>query len=306
MRPDWGRTMMDGQALRMGPTDRVTRAMTSDGAFRVIAAITTDTAIEAAQAQGLAGDDALRLAELITGAVLLRETTAPGRRVQIVMRDRHGAVLVADALPDGTNRGIVNPGAADADRAAASLDGDTTMQVSYTMSNGSLHQGIVAVPAGSSLSTALMEYMQQSEQTVSVIAVTALGDGGRGVAAAGGYVVQLLPEAERPALRAMTEHLDELDSLARILAEPQVSSRELVSRVLRGFEHAELADSPLSFGCTCSEERVLAGMASLAPEDVSSLLEGDAMLEVRCDACGRRYAIDTDRLRAVVKRRTAN
>ena len=297
--------MMGLQALRMGLTDRVTRAMTSDGAFRVIAAITTDTAIEAAQAQGLAGDDALRLAELITGAVLLRETTAPGRRVQIVMRDRHGAVLVADALPDGSNRGIVNPGSADS-AVPGSLGGDTTMQVSYTMANGSLHQGIVAVPADSDLSTALMQYMQQSEQTVSVIAVTALSDGGSGVAVSGGYVVQLLPEAERPALRAMTAHLDGLASLPHILSQPLITSRELVSRVLGGFEHAELADSPLTFGCTCSEERVLAGIASLAPEDVSSLLEGDAMLEVRCDACGRRYAIDPERLRGVVRSRNAN
>lgn len=291
----------------MGTTDRVTRAMTSDGAFRVIAAITTGTAIEAAQAQGLSGADALRLAELITCAVLLRETTAPGRRVQILMRDRRGAVLVADALPDGTNRGILNPGAPSAnDGAGAIPDGDIMMQVSYTMSNGALHQGLVDVPAGSDLSTAMMRYMQQSQQTVSVIAVTALADDESGVAAAGGYLVQLLPEADRPALRAMTQHLDQLESLPDLLADPVLSSRGLVSRVLDGFEHAELADSPLRFGCTCSEERVLAGMASLAPDDVSSLLEGDALLEVRCDACGRRYTIEPNDLRAVVTRRFAN
>jgi molecular chaperone Hsp33 len=294
--------------------------MTSDGAFRVVAAITTDTTIQAARAQGLYGSDALRLAELITGAVLLRETTSPGRRVQILMRDRHGGVLVADAMPDGSNRGIVNPGAPGGGGAAGTTaggsgpietavlrpDGDTTMQVSYTMRNGALHQGLVDVPAGSNLSTALMRYMQQSEQTVSVISVTALADGADGVAAAGGYVVQLLPEAERPALRAMTRHLDSLDSLEQLLAGPVTSSRQLVSHLLLGFEHDELADSPLCFGCTCSEERVLGGLARLAPEDVASLVDSDAPLEVRCDACGRRYEIDPDALRAFVVARTAN
>lgn len=288
--------------MTMGAQDRVTRAMTSDGAFRVIAAITTETAIEAARAQGLSGGDALRLAELITGAVLLRETTSPGRRVQILVRDRHGRVLVADALPDGTNRGIVNPGS----ESVRAPDGDTTLQVSYTMPNGALHQGLVAVPEGSDLSTALMRYMQQSEQWVSVIAVTALGDGGHGVAAAGGYVVQLLPEAERPALRAMTQHLDALDSLPRLLAEPETTSRELISRLLDGFDHAELADSPLRFGCTCSEERVLRGLASVGAEDVRSMIESEVPLEVRCDACGRRYMIDPDHLRAFVAERTYN
>ena len=282
--------------------DRVTRAMTSDGAFRVIAAITTDTATRAAKTQGLTGGDALKLAELITGAVLLRETTSPGRRVQILMRDRLGGVLVADAMPDGSNRGIVNPGSTDT---VISSSGDTTMQVSYTMRNGALHQGLVNVPAGSDLSTALMRYMQQSEQTVSVIAVTALA-GADGLAAAGGYVVQLLPEAERPALRAMTRHLDELDSLDRLLSGPVTSSRDLVSRLLTGFEHAELADSPLCFGCTCSEERVLSGLAKLGPDDVASLVGSDAPLEVRCDACGQRYEIDPEDLRAFVVARTAN
>jgi molecular chaperone Hsp33 len=282
--------------------DRVTRAMTSDGAFRVIAAITTDTATRAARTQGLSGGDALKLAELITGAVLLRETTSPGRRVQILMRDRLGGVLVADAMPDGSNRGIVNPGSTDT---VIRSGGDTTMQVSYTMRNGALHQGLVDVPAGSDLSTALMRYMQQSEQTVSVIAVTALA-GADGLAAAGGYVVQLLPEAERPALRAMTRHLDELDSLDRLLSGPVTSSRDLVSRLLTGFEHAELADSPLCFGCTCSEERVLSGLARLGPDDVASLVGSEAPLEVRCDACGQRYEIDPEDLRAFVVARTAN
>ncbi|HEY8142790.1 MAG TPA: Hsp33 family molecular chaperone HslO [Kofleriaceae bacterium] len=288
--------------MTMGPPDRVTRAMTSDGAFRVIAAITTETAIEAARAQGLSGSDALRLAELITGAVLIRETTSPGRRVQILVRDRHGRVLVADALPDGSNRGIVNPGS----ESVGAPDGDTTLQVSYTMPNGALHQGLVAVPEGSDLSDALMRYMQQSEQWVSVIAVTALGDGGHGVAAAGGYLVQLLPEAERPALRAMTQHLDALDSLPQLLTQPETTSRELISRLLDGFDHAELADSPLRFGCTCSEERVLRGLASVGPEDVKSMIESDVPLEVRCDACGRRYMIDPDHLRAFVAERTYN
>jgi len=277
--------------------------MTSDGAFRVIAAITTETATQAARAQGLSGDDARKLAELITGAVLLRETTSPGRRVQILMRDRQGGVLVADAMPDGSNRGIVNPGSSDT---VIRWAGDNTMQVSYTMPNGALHQGLVDVPAGSDLSTALMRYMQQSEQTVSVISVTALGDGCDGLAAAGGYVVQLLPEAERPALRAMTRHLDGLASLDLMLAGPVTSSRDLVSRLLGGFEHAELADSPLCFGCTCSEERVLAGLARLAPEDVASLVGSETPLEVRCDACGRRYEIDPDELRSFVTARTAN
>src|SRR5205807_1514078 len=126
------------------PGDRVMRAMTVDGAFRVIAAITTDTARGALAAQGATGALALRLAELLTAAVLVRETTQPGRRVQMTWRDRRGAALVADAMPDGTNRGIVNPG----ERTEVAATGDHVLQVDYTMPNGAMHQGVVAIPDG--------------------------------------------------------------------------------------------------------------------------------------------------------------
>ena len=275
-----------------GPAgDRVMRAMTVDGAFRVIAAVTTDTARGALAAQGASGDLALRLAELITAGVLVRETTQPGRRVQMLWRDRRGAALVADALPDGTNRGMVNPG----ERSSVAATGDHILQVNYTMPNGAMHQGVVAIPEGDDMGTALMRYMDQSEQTVSsvtTVAVAAL-PGGSGIGVAGGYVVQRLPEATREVIDAMTAHLGTLPPIASLLAPsdaPPATAASLVAAILSEFEHAELASSALSFGCTCSEARFMLGILSLPAAEVESMLDGDPR-EVRCDACGAQYVI---------------
>jgi redox-regulated HSP33 family molecular chaperone len=51
---------------------------------------------------------------------------------------------------------------------------------------------------------------------------------------------------------------------------------------------------------------VLSGLARLGPDDVASLVGSEAPLEVRCDACGQRYEIDPEDLRAFVVARTAN
>jgi molecular chaperone Hsp33 len=204
-------------------SDRVVRAMTIDGAFRVIAAITTDTGNAACAAQGLAADAAARLAELLTCAVLLRETTQPARRVQLVWRDRRGSVLVADSLPDGSTRGIVNPGKEQHQPAPEHI-----LQVNYTLPNGSLHQGLVAIADDADLSTALMQYLQTSEQIVAMVALGATAEAAPETAAAaaepaaeaapeaaaaaaeapaarpvrqvGGYLVQVLPEVTREGL----------------------------------------------------------------------------------------------------------
>jgi len=264
--------------------------MTMDGAFRLIAAVTTDTARGALAAQATGDELGLRLAELITGAVLVRETTQPARRVQMVWKDWRGGSLVADALPDGLNRGLVNPG----ESAPVLTEGNHLLQVNYTLPNGALHQGVVSLD-GDDMATALMRYMKQSEQIVSMIAVTALPGPG-GVRVAGGYVVQLLPEATREVIDAMTDHLGNLDPIATLLEGKGRTAPELAATVFAGFEHAELATSALRFGCTCSDVRVMTSILTLPAGEVESMLSGDP-LEVRCDACGAKYVITPEALR---------
>jgi molecular chaperone Hsp33 len=272
-------------------SDQVVRLMTMDGAFRLIATVMTDTARGALAAQATGDELGLRLAELLTSAVLVRETTQPTRRVQMVWRDRRGRALVADALPDGNNRGLVNPG----DDAPVATDGAHLLQVNYTLLNGALHQGVVSVADGDDMSTALMQYMKQSEQIVSMIAVAALPGPG-GVRVAGGYVVQLLPEATREVIAAMTDHVGNLEPIANLLEGRGRTAAELAKAVFEPFEHAELATSALRFGCTCSEMRVMTSILTLPPEEVESMLTGDP-LDVRCDACGQTYTISPDMLR---------
>ena len=269
-----------------------------DGQFRVIATIATDTANAACASQKLAADSASVLAELLACAVLVRETTQPTRRVQLVWRDRRGGTLVADSLPDGTTRGLVNPGKDESVEAR----GEHILQVNYTLPNGSLHQGVVAVAEGSSLSEALMQYLQTSEQIVAMTAVGALpgepGPDGKLVKQVGGYLVQVLPEVTRGGLEILSMKLTELPSIDELVADAGTDPRSIINRVLEGFPFAELADSPVAFGCTCSEARIILGILSLGAEEVSSMEAGDP-LEVRCDACGTQYVIDPSSIRAM-------
>lgn len=276
-------------------SDRVVRAMTVDGQFRVIATITTDTANAVCSAQGLSAELGTKLAELLTCAVLVRETTQPSRRVQLVWKDALGGSMVADSLPDGKSRGIANPGKTSEVRA----EGEHLLQVNYTLPNGTLHQGIVEIAAEIDLSTALMQYMHTSEQTVSMVAIGALeGHGAAVVRQVGGYLIQVLPEATREGLEELSRKLGEMPAIDALVAEAGADPRAIIARVLDGFPYAELADSALSFGCTCSEARIIMGILSLGAEEVSSMEAGEP-LEVRCDACGTRYVIEPSSIRAM-------
>lgn len=281
----------------MKPTDTVVRAITSDGAFRVITALTTDTVRGATAAQGASGLTAQRLGELITGAILVREAMAPALRVQVIVKGSagHGS-LVADAHPDGTSRGLVNLGKG---HDGVDLGEGSLLQVMRTLPNGALQQGVVEIPADAGISGALMTYMQESEQVVSMIAVTTQRDED-GVGRSAGYMVQLLPEVGRGPLMVMTERLRDFERLDHVLADEGASADSLLDELLYGMPFARLEASPLSFNCQCSQLRVVAALASLPRTDIEEMVTDGKLLDIRCDYCGRDYQVSPGQLRSLL------
>jgi molecular chaperone Hsp33 len=284
-------------------TDSVLRAITDDGAFRVIAADTTATVREAISAQKPRTAELARtFADLLTGAVLVREAMAPDNRLQAVLQGDDGkSRMVADTHPDGATRGLIQMGA---DKTAMSIGERGLLQVARTLHNGSLHQGVVQVPAPkdgkNDVSAALMAYMQESEQTVTVIAVGSHFAGSE-LVAAGGYMVQLLPEVAEGPLMVMTERLRAFEDIVPLLARGAASPKELLSETLYGMPYTQVGDRTVHFGCRCSPDRLAMSLASLPRADIESLMEGGAPLEIECDYCRKTYEFTQQELKSLLE-----
>lgn len=281
-------------------SDKVIRAMTNDGAFRVIVALTTETIAGAIASQDAKGSVASRFGDLLTGSILIREAMSPNMRVQAILKGASGkGSFVTDAKPDGTNRGLVGfAGSTGEDMASKGA----LLKMMRTLPNGSLHQGIVEVsfdPADGGISGALMAYMQNSEQIVSTIAVATMLEGDT-VKAAGGYIVELLPEVERGPLMIMTQRLEDFPKLEELLQNPELSPETLVAELLYGMEHTTLAESSLSYSCGCNDLKLLSSLATLPRSDIEDLVRDNEMLDIQCDYCRKRYAISPEQLRTLL------
>jgi molecular chaperone Hsp33 len=278
--------------------DSVLRAITDDGAFRVITARTSQTVSGAIAAQGATGSTARTFGELITGAILYRETMAPQLRVQGVLKGSGGTgSLVADSHPSGRTRGLVQlKGGRELD-----LGNGAVIQMMRTLPSGRIAQGLVQLPSGGGISQALMEYMQTSEQVVSMVAVSTVVGGG-GKFAAGGYMVQLLPEVGRGPLMVMTERLRDFESIDERVAEPDFSPESLLEQLLDGMPFTRLEESAVGFECWCDELRVVAAIATLSKSDLEHLLADGEVLEIACEYCKREYRIPPARLRGLLER----
>jgi molecular chaperone Hsp33 len=277
--------------------DSVLRAITDDGAFRVITARTTHTVRDAIRAQQGKGGTARQFGDLLTGTILVRETMAPQLRVQGVVRGGSGGSLIADSHPSGKTRGLIQ---LPEDHAEIAFSGDSTLQMMRSLPSGRINQGIVQLPWDGGISRALMVYMQTSEQVVSVLAVQTVMDGDDEVQSAGGYIVQLLPEAQRGPLMLMTERLKDFETLDDRLLGDDFSPEQLLDELLYGIPYTRLDENSVRFECWCDELRLVAAIATLPRSDIEELLRDGNVLEISCDYCRRLYAIPPARLRGLL------
>lgn len=276
--------------------DSVFRAMTDDGTFRVVTADTTRTVRGALAAQGATGETARHFADLITGVVLTRITMAPQLRVQAILRaEGSKGTFVADSHPSGRTRGLVS-----AKEGPLSVGPGSLLRLMRTLHDGSLHQGVVEVPEGGGIPEALMAYMQVSEQVTSMIAVGTVFDES-GVVSAGGYLVQLLPGAERGPLLVMSERLEEFRTIDDRLARPDFTPAALMDDLLHAMPFTPLGETDVRFECWCSRLAVVSALTTLPRSEVESLTAAGEVLEIQCDYCTTDYRIAPAELRGLLE-----
>ena len=278
--------------------DSVIRAITNDGAFRVVVAKTTETVRGAIAAQHGTGRTARHFADLLTGAVLYRETMAPKLRVQSIVRGAGaGGSLVADSHPSGKTRGLIQ---LPRDGSEVDVDHGALLKFMRSMPGGRVNQGVVELPPGGDFSRALMAYMQTSEQVVSMIALGTIFEGEQ-VVSAGGYMVQLLPEVGRGPLMVMTERLRDFENIDAQLRDESFSPAWLANQLLFGMEYTQLDEQKVGFDCWCDELRLMGALSTLGRGEIEELVSDARPLEITCDYCGKEYRISPAQLQGLLQ-----
>ncbi|RAL22858.1 hypothetical protein DL240_08170 [Lujinxingia litoralis] len=269
------------------------RAMSEDGSLRVIALNATATARAILNAQQAAGSEvASRLAEQATATVLLRLAMSPDYRLQTVLKHPDHGSIVADSHPDGVTRALVQQ----SHEATIPLGPPTLLSVHRDTYTGKLHQGVVETLEGYGLSESIAGYLKQSEQIHSVVGLRTLFDDAGELSYAGGYLVQLLPDAHVETLATVTEHLEKTGT-QQIFVDGSFESESIIKEIYGEVPYRILGEDQFRFGCNCGEERILSALATLSPAEIAELASSPEPLEIACDYCNITYHIDPARLR---------
>ena len=280
-----------------GTEDIALRTICDEGEFRILIARSTATATGILEAQKPDQDHRDLVVDATTAAILLRLTMSPDNRLQVVLQNKAAQSLVIDSHPDGITRGLLRPHGVN----VLGTGAGTLLSIHRTLFDGKIHQGVVETDEEQTLADAITGYLSHSEQINSVVALGHRFEGDR-LTFAGGYVVQLMPAAERAdeaTLALMTARLEQLPPVTELFEEAKGELQSVADELYGPIKSRTLGEELFKSGCNCSADRFVDGLNSLGDDDLRGLVEADEVLEIGCDYCGTTYAIDPADLRSI-------
>lgn len=142
-------------------------------------------------------------------------------------------------------------------------------------------------------------YFAVSEQTPSVVSLGVLTKENE-VECAGGFIVQLMPDATEETINKLEENVKNLESITNMLKDKK-TPEEILNIVLEGLNPRILDKCEVGFECECSKERVKKVLIAIGKRELSQIIEEDSEVEIGCQFCNRKYKYTEDELIELLK-----
>ncbi len=140
----------------------------------------------------------------------------------------------------------------------------------------------------------ITSYYAVSEQTGTACALGVLVGSDGSVKAAGGYIIQLLPNVYEDEVLKLEESIRNAPPITTLMSQ-QLDSTSILQAVMTGFTLDILDTLPVSYRCNCSKERVEKALAALGRAELLTLAieikeKGETAMNIDCEFCDRQYS----------------
>ena len=113
-------------------------------------------------------------------------------------------------------------------------------------------------------------------------------------------MIQLLPDAPRGSLMIMTERLESLPPIDKLLQETGGDATKLLEELLFGMPFAQLDRRPVFYRCQCSREAVVGALSTLSRAELAELVATEDVIELTCDYCNTGYKVGRQHLQGLL------
>lgn len=275
-------------------SDHYLRILTRDGSLRATAALTSGTVAAICRLQGTDPTASIALGRLVTGAALLASQLKGEERLALMI-EGNGPLqrLQAEGDAAGHLRGTVRvPQCGQPPRdgrfdVAGAIGRAGFLHVVRDLGLKEPYRGMVQL-ASSEVGEDLAWYLTASEQIPSGVALGVLLDAQGEVAAAGGVLVQAMPNADPAQLEELERRLAAFPPVSQQLAQG-LTPADLLARLFADIPYSEQARQSLVFRCSCSRSQAVRILNALGSEELAQLQAAGEGTAVTCEYCKEVY-----------------
>ncbi len=291
--------------------DEIIRMMTGDGMVKAVAVTGKDMVERARQIHKTLPVATAALGRTLMAASMMGDMLKE-EDGSVTLQIKGGGPLGAiTAVSDsrGNPRGYLQNGQVDIPRkyqgkldVGTAVGSSGSLTVMKDMGLKEPYMGSVQLVSGE-IAEDITAYFVESEQVPTACALGVLVDKDQSVAAAGGYLVQLLPGADESVIQRLEESIARLGPVTDAL-HGGADAVQLLERVLEGQEPELLERRPVAYKCYCSRERVSRAIISMGKEEMQSLIEEQGGAELTCQFCDKVYRFTKEDLQELLEEAT--
>ena len=289
--------------------DKLVRGNSDDGAIRVFAAITTDLVNEAQRIHKTYPVATAALGRLLTGAAIMGAAALKNDTDSLTLQIKgEGDIKDLIAVTDSQSRVrgyISNPYIDRPLNKEGKLDvggavGQGYLSVIRDLGMREPYIGQIPLVSGE-IADDLTYYYAKSEQIPTSVALGVLVDTDGSVLAAGGFMIQLMPEATEEMAEELEKLLKEVPPVTKMIRDG-LDAEDILFEITYGF--SMLCENKFivpKYECKCTRERMERALISIGKDELRSLIDEQGSAEMTCRFCDNKYNFTKEELEELLR-----
>lgn len=146
----------------------------------------------------------------------------------------------------------------------------------------------------------LTYYFAQSEQVPSAVGLGVLVDTDTSIRQAGGFMIQLMPDATEEVISALEQRLNTIPYVTDLL-DMGKTPEDILEMILGDMELKIMDKVPAEFYCNCTKERVEKALISIGRDELEKIINEDKKANLHCHFCSKEYDFTEEELRTLLE-----
>ena len=286
--------------------DYIVRATAAQGQIRAFAATTRELVETARKAHNTSPVVTAALGRLLTGGAMMG-VMMKGDKDVLTLQIKcdgplHGLVVTADAK--GNVKGyadqpdVMLPANAQGKLDVGGAVGSGILSVIKDLGLKEPYVGQTQLQTGE-IGDDLTYYFASSEQVPSSVGLGVLMERDNTVKRAGGFIVQLMPDATEEIIEKLEANLAQITSVTGLLDQGDTPER-ILEKLLGNLDLEILDRLDTRFYCNCDKVRVGKVLISLGKKELQGMIDEGKEVQLNCHFCNTDYTFSVEELKELL------